>query len=105
MLDRRAVVVVVTAALSGAAAVRAETPAPPAGGSTIVIVHGAWGGSWAFRQVEALLTARGHKVHPGVSGFDRALFGRGQVIRRERDGRLVGGCDPRSDGCARSTDG
>jgi len=63
MLDRRAVVVVLMVALSGAAAVRAETPAPPAGGSTIVIVHGAWGGSWAFRQVEALLTARGHKVH------------------------------------------
>jgi gamma-glutamyltranspeptidase / glutathione hydrolase len=51
------------------------------------------------------LRARGHKVHPGISGFDRALFGRGQVIRRERDGHLVGGCDPRSDGCARSTDG
>jgi gamma-glutamyltranspeptidase / glutathione hydrolase len=54
--------------------------------------------------VEAL-RARGHRVQPGISGFDRALFGRGQIIRRERDGRLVGGCDPRSDGCARSTDG
>jgi pimeloyl-ACP methyl ester carboxylesterase len=59
MLDRRAIVVL-AAALSAGAAVRAEAPAP---GATIVIVHGAWGGSWAFRQVEALLTARGHRVH------------------------------------------
>lgn len=26
---------------------------------TIVIVHGAWGGSWAFRHVEALLRGKG----------------------------------------------
>src|SRR5262249_60862367 len=63
MLDRRAVVVVLAASLSGAAALRTETPAVPSGGSTIVIVHGAWGGSWAFRQVEQLLTARGHRVY------------------------------------------
>lgn len=50
------------------------------------------------------LRARGHKLDFPVKGFARSLFGRGQVIRRERDGRLVGGCDPRSDGCARSTD-
>jgi pimeloyl-ACP methyl ester carboxylesterase len=30
--------------------------------ATIVIVHGAWGGSWAFRRVDALLTERGHTV-------------------------------------------
>jgi pimeloyl-ACP methyl ester carboxylesterase len=62
MIDRRGfgglAVWLFAAAIAGA-----ETPAPPGGGATIVIVHGAWGGSWAFRQVEALLVARGHKVH------------------------------------------
>jgi gamma-glutamyltranspeptidase/glutathione hydrolase len=52
---------------------------------------------------EAALRARGHNVIAGVTGFDRSLFGRGQIIRRERDGRLVGGSDPRADGCTGST--
>jgi gamma-glutamyltranspeptidase/glutathione hydrolase len=47
----------------------------------------------------AALRARGHGIASGVTGFDRSLFGRGQVIRRERDGQLVGGSDPRADGC------
>jgi gamma-glutamyltranspeptidase/glutathione hydrolase len=47
------------------------------------------------------LKRRGHDVVPGIAGFDRALFGRGQVIRREPDGRLIGGSDVRADGCAR----
>jgi pimeloyl-ACP methyl ester carboxylesterase len=42
---------------------RAFAAEPAAGGATFVIIHGAWGGSWAFRRVEALLTARGHRVH------------------------------------------
>lgn len=46
------------------------------------------------------LRARGHNVFPGVAGFDRALFGRGQIIRRDPDGRLVAGSDPRGDGGA-----
>jgi gamma-glutamyltranspeptidase/glutathione hydrolase len=46
------------------------------------------------------LVSRGHPVHAEVSGFDRALFGRGQIIRRDRDGVLWGGSDPRADGCA-----
>jgi pimeloyl-ACP methyl ester carboxylesterase len=38
--------------------------------STFVIVHGAWGGSWAFRRVDALLRARGHVVHrPSLTGL------------------------------------
>ena len=49
------------------------------------------------------LRARGHHTYPGVSGFDRALFGRGQIIRVESDGRLVAGSDPRADGCAAAT--
>lgn len=36
---------------------------------TYVIVHGAWGGGWAFREVDDLLTASGHKVYrPTLTG-------------------------------------
>jgi gamma-glutamyltranspeptidase/glutathione hydrolase len=49
------------------------------------------------------LRARGHDVVADVTGFARALFGRGQIIRREGDGRLVGGSDPRVEGEARAT--
>ena len=36
---------------------------------TYVIVHGAWGGGWAFRQVDDLLAAQGHKVYrPTLTG-------------------------------------
>lgn len=46
------------------------------------------------------LVAMGHTVLP-VSGQNRALFGRGQVIVRDRDtGVLWGGSDPRADGVA-----
>lgn len=46
------------------------------------------------------LQARGHDIIAGVAGFDRVLFGRGQIIRRERDGTLIAGSDPRADGGA-----
>jgi gamma-glutamyltranspeptidase / glutathione hydrolase len=46
------------------------------------------------------LWQRGHPVSAPIAGFDRALFGRGQIIRREPDGVLWGGSDPRADGCA-----
>jgi gamma-glutamyltranspeptidase/glutathione hydrolase len=46
------------------------------------------------------LAARGHPLRPGVEGYGRAGFGRGQIIRREADGVLWGGSDPRADGCA-----
>ncbi len=49
--------------------------------------------------VEAL-RARGHALRPEVAGFARALFGRGQIIRRDSDGTLTGGSDPRADGAA-----
>jgi gamma-glutamyltranspeptidase/glutathione hydrolase len=46
------------------------------------------------------LEARGHPVYK-VSGWERALFGRGQIILRDPDnGILTGGSDPRADGCA-----
>jgi gamma-glutamyltranspeptidase / glutathione hydrolase len=48
----------------------------------------------------ALLAEMGHPVYP-VSGFARALFGRGQIILRDpATGVLTGGSDPRADGCA-----
>jgi gamma-glutamyltranspeptidase/glutathione hydrolase len=51
-------------------------------------------------QVISALEKMGHPVYP-VSGYDRALFGRGQVILRDVEtGVLAAGSDPRADGCA-----
>ncbi len=48
----------------------------------------------------ALLRSMGHPVKQ-VSGYARAVFGRGQIIRRDpQTGILCGGSDPRADGCA-----
>jgi gamma-glutamyltranspeptidase/glutathione hydrolase len=53
-------------------------------------------------EVIAELGAMGHPVER-VSGHGRALFGRGQIIRRDHQtGVLWGGSDPRADGCAMS---
>jgi gamma-glutamyltranspeptidase / glutathione hydrolase len=47
-----------------------------------------------------VLAAMGHPVTP-VSGHERAIFGRGQIILRDpATGVLCGGSDPRADGCA-----
>lgn len=46
------------------------------------------------------LEKMGHPVY-FVSGYDRSLFGRGQVILRDPvSGVLTAGSDPRADGCA-----
>lgn len=46
------------------------------------------------------LEKMGHPVY-SVSGYERALFGRGQVILRDPEtGVLCAGSDPRADGCA-----
>jgi gamma-glutamyltranspeptidase/glutathione hydrolase len=51
-------------------------------------------------QTIADLRNRGHPVRE-VTGWERALFGRGQVILRDpKTGVLSGGSDPRADGCA-----
>ena len=51
-------------------------------------------------QVFEELERMGHPVYP-VSGFERSLFGRGQVILRDPEtGVLCAGSDPRADGCA-----
>ncbi|MBI4786141.1 MAG: gamma-glutamyltransferase [Chloroflexi bacterium] len=46
------------------------------------------------------LRKRGHNLQSPITDYARALFGRGQIIRREPDGVLWGGSDPRGDGCA-----
>lgn len=36
---------------------------------TYVLVHGAWGGSWAFKKVDSMLTAKGYLVYrPSLTG-------------------------------------
>jgi len=45
------------------------------------------------------LADRGHRVRT-TGPEETALFGRGQIIVRSRDGVLCGGSDPRADGCA-----
>ena len=51
---------------AGAQTTRPATETKP----TIVIVHGAWGGSWAFRKVEALLKSKGFNVYrPQLTGL------------------------------------
>jgi pimeloyl-ACP methyl ester carboxylesterase len=45
----------------------AQTPKPDK--PTIVIVHGAWGGAWAFKKVEALLREKNFQVYrPQLTG-------------------------------------
>jgi len=69
------------------------------------IEDGTAGGAVALEEgvpaaVLADLTGRGHLVRE-VSGWERALFGRGQIILRDPStGVLIGGSDPRADGCA-----
>ena len=44
----------------------AQTPSTK---QTIVIVHGAWGGAWAFKKVEAMLRQKGFEVYrPQLTG-------------------------------------
>lgn len=48
----------------------AQTPKPTPAKPTFVIVHGAWGGSWAFRKVDALLSEKGCVVYrPSLTGL------------------------------------
>ena len=71
------------------------------------IEDGTAGGSVAIEEgitgaTMADLIERGHRVQR-VSGWERALFGRGQIIlRTPESGVLVGGSDPRADGYAAS---
>ena len=49
------------------------------------------------------LRARGHELVIDPPTYGRSMFGRGQVVRRDADGKLVGGSDKRADGCALAT--
>ena len=63
-----------TSARSGAGAPEPPRPATATTGSTFVIVHGAWGGSWDWRTVDSLLTAQGHRVHrPDLTGLGKRV--------------------------------
>jgi pimeloyl-ACP methyl ester carboxylesterase len=48
---------------------------------TYVIVHGAWGGGWAFKHLDSLLTAKGHEVYrPTLTGCgDRVHLARPDI--------------------------
>ncbi|HVU37387.1 MAG TPA: alpha/beta fold hydrolase [Opitutales bacterium] len=54
-------------AISSSSSTAANVSAKPK--NTYVIVHGAWGGGWAFKEVDDLLTADGNKVYrPTLTG-------------------------------------
>ena len=49
----------------------------------------------------AKLHQMGHKMKPNVTGHEREVFGRAQIIMRDRaTGILCAGSDGRADGCA-----
>lgn len=55
--------------LAGALLLPAPAPAAEAPSRTFVIVHGAWGGGWAWRRVDRLLRAHGHDIYrPTLTG-------------------------------------
>jgi gamma-glutamyltranspeptidase/glutathione hydrolase len=57
-------------------------------------------GGVARKDVEEL-RRRGHNLHDNVVGHARAIFGRAQIIKRDRNtGVLWAGSDGRADGCA-----
>lgn len=77
LLFALAILPIAAGAVANAQAQKAAAPAKP----TIVIVHGAWGGSWAFRKVEALLREKGFNVHrPQLTGLgERVHLARADV--------------------------
>ena len=65
----------------GSCAATSSSEGIPGGQHTYVIVHGAWGGGWAFKPLEAALSARGHEVHrPTMTGSgDRVHLARPDI--------------------------
>ena len=63
MLKKNLHAIVLLVILGGLSNINAQTK------QTIVIVHGAWGGAWAFKKVEALLRQKGFEVYrPQLTG-------------------------------------
>jgi len=64
-MDRRHLLGTMAAAPASLVVGRAEAqpqPVPPAGGKTYVLVHGAYGGGWIWRDVAEGLRRQGHRV-------------------------------------------
>lgn len=82
-LRRTCLLLLAALALLGTSGMRAAAQdAPDASpGKTFVIVHGAWGGGWAWKRVDSLLTARGHTVYrPTLTGLgERVHLGSPEV--------------------------
>jgi gamma-glutamyltranspeptidase/glutathione hydrolase len=55
------------------------------------------------RHVAAELERRGHAIR-WLDGWQRSAFGRGQIVAPDGAGGLIGGSDPRADGCARAVE-
>ena len=53
-------------------------------------------------EVADALKQKGHHVISQVDGYQRCIFGRGQIIRWDPTGLkgVTAGSDPRADGCA-----
>jgi gamma-glutamyltranspeptidase / glutathione hydrolase len=70
------------------------------------IADGSQGGQvFVEKEVDATvveeLKRRGHDIQSGITGHARAIFGRAQIIKRDRiTGVLWAGSDGRADGCA-----
>jgi pimeloyl-ACP methyl ester carboxylesterase len=77
LLFAPAILSIAAGTIANARQEKAVAPAKP----TIVIVHGAWGGSWAFRKVEALLREKGFNVYrPQLTGLgERVHLARAEV--------------------------
>ncbi len=57
---------------------QANDKPPVAGPATYILVHGAWGGGWAFREIDQRLSSLGHKV------FRPTLTGLGEKVHLAR---------------------
>ena len=61
---RRVVALIALIFCASAGAIKAQTAKPVSSAKpSVVIVHGAWGGSWAWRKVDALLREKGFNVY------------------------------------------
>jgi len=53
------------------------------------------------KKVQALKNQMSHNLISNISGYDRSLFGRAQIIKKDRSTNVLwAGSDGRSDGCA-----